>query len=88
MKQIHKVLLVKTVMKLFIDVSQISQVKFSLTMSVQQNEMSFSAFISKRVSDFLCKLSDEPFEIESITVVSLIDLLNGSVYEFVLLLKT
>jgi hypothetical protein len=75
-------------MELLVDISQVSQVQFSFSVSVQQDEVCFSAFLGKRISNLVCEFSDEALEIKGISVVSLVDFLNGSVDKFVFLFES
>jgi hypothetical protein len=87
-QQFRQVLVIKTVVELFVDISQVSQIEFSFSMSVQQDEVCFSAFFGERISNLVCEFSDEALEIKGISVVSLVDFLYGSVDEFVFLFES
>lgn len=56
-------------------------------MSVQQNEVGLTSFFGEWVSDFLGKLSQETFKVQSVASVGFIDFLNGSEYKLVLALE-
>lgn len=74
-------------MELFIDVSQISQVQLTLSMSIQQNKVSLTTLFSEWVSDLVRKLSDESFEVQGVVLVGLVDLLDGPKDVFVFFMK-
>ncbi len=85
--QVPKVAVLKSVVELLVDVPQVGHVQLSLPMPVQQHEMSLPTIFSKWVTDLLCQFIQEPFEVQSVTVVSLVNLLDGSEDEFVLILQ-
>ena len=88
MNQVPKVVLFKPVVELLVNVSQVSHVQLSLSVSVQQNEMSFTTLFCEWVSDLLCEFSQKSLEVQCVAAVSFINFLDGSVDEFVFVLKS
>lgn len=87
-QQVAQLMILKTIMQLLVNISQVCDVKLPLTMPVQQVKMSLSSLLSKWVTDLLCQLRHETLKVQSVTLIRIVNLLNQSEDEFILLVKS
>lgn len=88
MDQFNQLVFIVSVLKLFTNVSQVINVKFSLSGHVQQVEVLFSSFLRERRSESGGKFSQESFEVKSLSLSGIVNIRDESEDDFVFGVKS